>query len=185
MAVYIDANQTAAILETVKAGFVEDVLFHTLEFRHPSFVDESGDPVAVRMVWGSSDQVFRLETSATLDAGQDVTFCRSAFEVQLPKLQQDELPKMSISVSNVSRELLPHLRRATRSIGPIAVTYRQYVDSVRTKPLLDPPVTLQLADVRVSVLRVTGTAALPNFNVFKWPRTNYTATVFPQLAGLV
>ncbi len=49
----------AALSEAIKEAYAsapsEQIILHTLELRHPAFVDEAGQPVAIRVVRDTSD----------------------------------------------------------------------------------------------------------------------------------
>lgn len=69
-----DASLSEALKEAYASADSEIIILHTLELRHPAFVDENGLPTAIRVVRDNVNHICRLEESAPLNAGQDVEF---------------------------------------------------------------------------------------------------------------
>ena len=58
-----------ALREAYASAPSDVVILHTLELRHPSFIDDDGDSIAIRVVRDNQDLKARLESSAPLDGG--------------------------------------------------------------------------------------------------------------------
>ena len=75
-----------ALSEAIKEAYAsapsEQIILHTLELRHPAFVDETGQLVAIRVVRDTGDLWARLESQAPLQAGERVQFVAMGFELQ-------------------------------------------------------------------------------------------------------
>ena len=73
----------------------------------------------------------RLEDNAPLDGGKDVEFIALAFDLQLPPVENIPVPKISLSLDNVSIEIMRYLDQAIETqdmIGnPIPVIYGRHL----------------------------------------------------------
>lgn len=170
-----------ALKEAYAANPVDDVVLDTLEIRHPAFVDDSGNPTAVRIVRGYDDITATLEADAPLNPGQAVQFIACAFNFVLPGFKSGDVPQLQITLDNVSREITAHLEQAIVEITPIEITYRPYLYSDLSAPQMDPPITMILSDVTVDVFQVTATATLNDVHNWPFPNRLYDTTSFPGL----
>ena len=132
------------------------MILHTLEFRHPLFLDDEGKQVAIRLVRDHKDLVATLEESAPLNAGEQVTFTAMSFDLALPTVDTAPVPEITITIDNVSGKLVPYLDKAIDSGQKIEVTYRPYLSDDTSYPHMVPPITLTLSDVEADVMRITG-----------------------------
>ena len=117
-----------ALSEAIKEAYAsapsEQIILHTLELRHPAFVDEDGQQVAIRVVRDTGDLWARLESQAPLQAGERVQFVAMGFELDLPPVDTMPVPEITVTLDNVSREIVRHLDAAAESQSVIEVTYR-------------------------------------------------------------
>ncbi len=198
-----------AIREAYASAPSDTVILHTLELRHPAFVDDDGDPTAVRVVRNFADAerwrdlggaearavldalptdardrvglVARLEADAPRDAGRMVPFVALAFDLELPPVDTAPVPEIAVTLDNVGREIVRHLDAAATSLERIEVTYRPYLSTDIEGPQMDPPITLTLTEVEVDVFRATGRARMLDIGNRAFPAETYTATRFPGL----
>ena len=198
-----------AIREAYASAPSDTVILHTLELRHPAFVDDDGDPTAIRVVRNFADAerwrdlggvearavldalptdardrvglVARLEADAPRDAGRMVPFIALAFELELPPVDTAPVPEIAVTLDNVGREIVRHLDAAATSLERIEVTYRPYLSTDIEGPQMDPPITLTLTEVEVDVFRATGRARMLDIGNRAFPADLYTATRFPGL----
>jgi hypothetical protein len=199
-----DPALSQAIREAYAAAPSEVVILHTLEIRHPGFIE----PIRVvrnfpdRQSWialgGAAIQavldamapedremvglVARLEGSAPADAGQLVPFIALAFDLELPPVENVPVPEAVLTIDNVGREITDALEAAATSQHRIEVTYRPYLSTDIEGPQMDPPLTLTLSDARASPLKVTGRVRMLDFGNKAFPSAVYTAKTFPGLA---
>lgn len=176
-----DPALSQAIREAYAARPAEVVILHTLELRHPAFRDEAGNPTAIRVVRDTSDLWARLEGSAPLDAGEVVRFVAMGFELDLPPVDTMPVPEITVTLDNVSREIVKHLDAAVESQAVIEVTYRPYLSIDLEGPQMDPPIHLVLTEVEADVFRVTGRARMLDIGNKAFPGVAYTAKNFPGL----
>ena len=127
-----------AIREAYASAPSDTVILHTLELRHPAFMDDEGEPTAIRVVRNFADQeswlslggaevqavldampaqardlaglVARLEADAPKDPGRMVPFIALGFELELPTVDTAPVPEISVTLDNVSRRDRPPSR---------------------------------------------------------------------------
>ncbi|WP_240202686.1 DUF1833 family protein [Burkholderia sp. LMG 13014] len=170
-----------ALKEAYAANPTHEVVLDTLEIRHPAFVDDEGNQMAVRIVRGYDDVVATLERDAPLDSGQTVTFIAAAFNFTLPGFKEGEIPQLQLTLDNVSREVTAQLEQAIGQVAPIEVTYRPFLYSDLSAPQMDPPINMLLTNVKVDVFQVTGTATLNDVHNWGFPSRMYDIASFPGL----
>jgi len=157
------------------------VILHTLEFRHPNFVDELNQPTSIRVVLDNVDHDCKLESSAPLNPNGIVTFTRFSFDFTLPEVQSSATPEIIISMDNVSREIEDNLALAVASPYKVEVTYRPYLSTDLTSPQMDPPLTLTLTHVEADDFKVTARASYGDAANKAFPSELYNSTRFPGL----
>lgn len=176
-----DTTLSAAIKEAYASAPSDDVILHTLEFRHPAFVDELGNPTAIRVVRDHVPMVATLEASAPLDPGMAVMFLGYSFEFVLPTVEPSASPEMVITIDNVSAEIENNLSLSVASPYMIEVTYRAYLASDLSGPQNDPPMTLTVQRINANDFRVTGRASFGDLANRQFPNDDYTVERFPGL----
>lgn len=176
-----DPSLSAAIREAYASAPSDTVILHTLELRHPSFLDDDGQPTAIRVVRDHVDLLARLEADAPVDGGMIVRFVAMGFELELPPVDTAPVPEIAVTLDNVSRELVRHLDAAATSQAKIEVTYRPYLSTDLEGPQMDPPITLILTEVEADVFRITGRARMLDIGNKAFPAETYTARRFPGL----
>lgn len=177
----VDSTLSEAIKETYASAPSDTVILHTLEIRHPNFIDSSNNSTAIRVVNNYTDVLAKLESSAPLNPSQQVTFVSFSFSINLPTIDDKSNPEAIISIDNVSREIVENIDRAVTSQDVINVTYRPYLSTDLTAPSYDPPLHFILTDVVADVFKVTGRAKFPDLSNLSFPNKVYTPTLFPGL----
>jgi len=124
-----DISLEQALKEAYACAPSDVVILHTLEFRHPNFVDETNQPTAIRVVLDHVDHTLKLEASAPVNPSQYVTFIRFAFDFTLPEVQNSAAPEIIILMDNVSRDIEDNLALAAASPYKVEVTYRPYLNN--------------------------------------------------------
>jgi hypothetical protein len=175
-------NYSAALKEAMASAPVDEVILQTLEIQHPAFIDDDGNPTSIRVVRDNQDLQARLEGTASLNAGEVVTFTGMAFSVTLPGFETGQLPQLQTTVDNASREVTKHLEQAIQQSGSIKVIWRMYLASDPLEgPENNPPYVMILTSAKVTLLQVTGTATLDDLQNLSFPNRLYTTTDFPGL----
>lgn len=176
-----DSSLSAAIKEAYASAPQGEVILHTLEFRHPSFVDEVNQPTAIRVVMDHADLEAMLEADAPLNPGEYVTFIAFAFDFSLPEIQQSAVPEITITIDNVSQEIERNLALAVASPYKIEVTYRPFLSTDLTGPQMDPPLTLTVTHIEANDFQVTARATFSDMANKAFPGEDYTAERFPGM----
>ena len=104
------------------------------------------------------------------------------FELELPPVGAAPVPEITVTIDNVSCELMKHLDAAVDSGSKIEVTYRPYLSNDTSYPHMVPPITLVLSDVEADIMRVVGRARMLDIGNKRFPSRSYTAAQFPGLA---
>ena len=107
-----DPTLNAAIAEAYASAPSDIVILHTLELRHPEFKDDEGQSIAVRLVRDHQDLSAKLEDTAPLNPDEYVTFIAMGFDLELPPVDTSPVPEITVTIDNVSRELIKHLDAA-------------------------------------------------------------------------
>ena len=176
-----DAALSEALREAYASAPSNVVILHTLEIRHPDFKDDADNTTAIRVVRDQQDLLARLEASAPINAGQQVRFVAMGFELDLPPVDTMPVPEITVTLDNVSREIVRHLDAAAESQAVIEITYRPYLSNDLEGPQMDPPITLVLTEVEADVQRVTARARMMDIGNKAFPSRSYTAREFPGL----
>lgn len=175
------ADFSEALKEAYASNPVGEVILETLEFIHPSFVDEDGNPDSVRLVRDYQDVFATLEATAPVKPGQLVQFMAFPFDVTLPGFEEAQTPEMMITVDNAGRELTAQLEAATASQQPIIVIYRPYLLTDLSGPQMDPPIQMNVLRATADLNKVQFTASLDDVTNVPFPRRQYTPDDFPGL----
>lgn len=170
-----DPTLSAAIKEAYVNA--KGVVYHTLELRHPKFTSP------VRVVRGYGGITARLEASAPANPGEYVDFVNMPFELTRPEQSSTGVPSITITIDNVSREIVANIELALASTDLVVATYREYLDSDLSGPQNDPPTHLDIMTCSASVFTVTATAGFTNLNNKKFPTEEYSTERFPGLVA--
>ncbi|MEG3637641.1 DUF1833 family protein [Magnetococcus sp. PR-3] len=177
-----DDRLSQAIREAYASAPADVVILHTLEIRHPAFVDDEEVPTAIRVVRDYVDLIAKLEASAPLNPGESVTFVALAFNLELPPVESTPMPEIVVTLDNVSGEIMKHLDRAVQTMDPIEITYRPYLSTDLEGPQMDPPLTLTITEVEADMLQVRARARMMDIGNKAFPADTYRASRFPGLA---
>jgi len=176
-----DPTLEQAIKEAYASAPSDVVIMHTLEIRHPAFVDDYGNATAIRVVRDYEDFTATLEADAPLNAGEQVLFQAFAFDFKLPEVNDGGIQRIQITIDNVGRQVLEHIEQAALSTESAEVTYRPYLSTDTSQPQMNPPLTLTLTQVSATPQRITGTAEFKLLHNIAFPRDLYTLEEFPTL----
>ena len=170
-----------AIAEAYASAPSDTVILHTLEIRHPNFIDEGGNATAIRVVRDHKNLIATLESNAPINAREEVEFIAFSFDIILPPVDDKSSPEALIKIDNVSREIIDNIERAVVSQEVIKITYRPYLSKDLTAPHYDPPLHLTLTDIVADPFKITGKARFGDLSNLSFPRQLYTPTKFPGL----
>jgi len=175
-----------ALQEAYATAPTNEVILHTLELRHPSFVDTA---IRVVMDIGTSftvedEEVFghylTLEDSAPDSPQQSVFFQSCMFDLNLPEQKEGSLPSIGIELDNVSRLVIQYLDNAIGQRAPIELTYREYLFSDKEKPqfILGG---LTMRQVKANAGKISGTAQFSDLINKSFPSKLYRPDEFRGL----
>ncbi len=155
--------------------------YDTLELQHVSFVDESNQPYAIRVVTDvASDTDFTLEPGATLNGGETVTFTAVTFFADRPQFSEGQTPQCTVTIDNVARYLVPVLDNAVQVKADLKCIFRQYRSDDLSEPAYGP-VEFVIKKVTMSGTQIQGVAQLDDLANKKFPTRIYTISEFPAL----
>ena len=176
----VGISQSAAFAEAAHFG-VDEPVFFTLAFYHPSIVDPvTEQPVAIYVVNDFHPLTATLEEDAPLDGGQTVTFQPVPMEVQLASEgEQSRQGEVTITIGNVSRLLMPHLEAITQSRDFVTVICRIYLLSDLSAPHEIPPTRVVLRSATATATLVTAVAGFGDIANRKYPRTGASTVESP------
>lgn len=154
----------------------DQVVFHTIELRHPDFL------APIRVVHGFQSIGAKLEASAPADPGATVSWVAYPFDFSRPEVSPDGVPQITLTIDNVSREIVANLELALGSTNAITITYREYLaESLLVGPQNNPPLTMELLSCSATPFQVTATAGFTNLMNRRFPTVEYSAETFPGL----
>ncbi|MBY4866784.1 DUF1833 domain-containing protein [Burkholderia anthina] len=176
------ANITEALAEVYASNPQDDYVLNTLELRHPSFIDDDGNPTAIRVVADYESLVARLEDDAPLNSGQMVRFEAMAFNFKLPSMQEGQAPELQIVLDGVSGEVIAHLENAVTMTANIEATFRRFLAAnPGAGPQDGRPITLYASTAKATLTQVTMTANLTDIHNKAFPSRTYLPSDFPGL----
>ncbi len=179
-----DESLTDALAEAAALAPSDEIIWHTLEVRHPDFEDENGDRASLLLVADTEPLTAPLEADAPVYPGEWRSFIPLAFNFALTPIEAGTTPEIEISIDGVTRSLIYYLDLAMASAVPLVVAYRPYLDTaIADGPQMDPVLTFEVSDVTVGLTNVTMRARTGIDLRGAFPRRIYTITEFPGLAG--
>lgn len=177
-------SQSAALAQAYAHATAAEPILVTLEIRHPTFVDDAGNPTAIRIVNDWTPLTATLEASAPLNAGATVKFEALPFKFLRPEESDGSAPpEISIEIDNVSREIMPHLNHACESDSPVSVMVRSYLPSDTSAPHESPVPVFVLKSVSASMQTISGKAGFGNLINERFPKKFYTRESNPGLVS--
>jgi len=168
-----NSSLTAALKEAYASAPSDTVILDTIELSHPSLPAET-----LYLVKAREDYDLTLEDGVTVQ-----TFTASGFEFKLPPAGDKGVQELQIAIDNTDRVISDFLKQAKDYREPAKLVYRPYLSTDLTTPQLDPPLELNLTNVKVTVHQVTGRASFADLINKKHPLELYTRERFPSLGG--
>lgn len=160
-----------------------DIAYFTLELRYKTFVDDNGNPTAIRLVHEFDNMMFGIEDDPNVpNHGEMVEFIAVQFGLKLSETGPDRPAAIEMRIDGVSKEIIKHLEIAIADTDPIEATMRVYLASDPSKPQNNPPVHLKMSEVTADVHTVTATATMEDFFNRPFPFLKYTVAQYPDLA---
>lgn len=175
-------SYSTALAQAYSTAPEDEVVLDTLELLHPTFVDDNGDPIPVRVVNDHDDLVCTLEETAPLNPDEVVTFKAARFTfVRPPENETAALPEFQVQVDNVSKYLMPYLDRAKESLDPVTMIWRPYCVSDLSGPHMNPPFQFALKGVKATMTSISGRAGMSDIGNRRFPAMEYIGKRFRGL----
>ena len=171
-----------AYKEAVASCPTDEIIYHTIEIRHPHFLNDNDENIPIFMVRDYVELLATLEQSHPTHGGQQVVFMPVAFDVTPPSKEPGVVPQLQLKIDNVSAELMPYLDQATSEEIPVKVIYREY----RSKDLSTPAITPIMFEAGVCTSTLQGistTCQMNNILNKSVPNVEYTSANFPNLVN--
>ena len=148
----------------------DKILYETVELDHISFAS----PIYL-INSTETDRVLPLTTG-----GATATFVACAMNVVLPGETEDGPTQAKLQILTVASFLKGPLRDASRSEGPITVTYRAYISLTSPGPDDYLP-GLLLRDVKLTARGAEGTLGYKAIDQQAFPLFTYDETYYPAI----
>lgn len=172
-----DTTLSQALKEAYASAPANVVIYHTLELNHPAFT------TPIRVVRDFVPLTATLESTASANAGEAVTFAAFAFELTKPAVNPNSVPQITIEIDNVDRSIVANIEAALTTTDLVTVTYREFLSTDLSAPQNNPPLTLTVMSVSATVFKITATAGFPTMQNKRFPTTEYDATTYPGLVS--
>ncbi|MBV1952703.1 MAG: DUF1833 domain-containing protein [Cycloclasticus sp.] len=167
---------TTALDELFASNPADKIYYLTLELSHSAF-----SPVAHRLVQGYSDLVATLEAGAPIDAGQQVTFAKSAFKLKLPEKNTKGRQDMSVTLYGAALEVVEQLeRQRVANREPVKLRFREFQSGDLTAPA-SKAIEMTVLAPRVNKGVVSFGASFADVINKSFPSINYTVKTHPGL----
>lgn len=168
-----NTSYQAAIKEAYALAPSDLVILDTIILSHPSLAGET-----IYMVNALQDYTLTLTDGVTSQL-----FTARPFSFKLPPAGDKGIQELQIAFDNVDRSVSDFLNGAKDYRTPAKILYCPYLSTDLTTPQLDPPLELNLTDVKVTAHKATGRATFADLINKKHPRELYTRGRFPSLGG--
>jgi len=176
----MEVTREQAYQEAVSHCKADEIILHTIELRHPSFMNEKDEHISIFLVQDYTDLLARLESTHPTHGGQKVLFNPVAFELTPPSKESAVVPELQLNIDNVSAELMPYLDLAISEEIPIKVIYREYLLSDLEAPSIKP-ITFEASVTTTTLTSMSTTCSMTNISTKSMPSVEYTSSNFPNL----
>src|SRR6478672_6481090 len=122
-----DPSISDALKEAYAVAPDDETILHMLELRHPSFVDEAGNPDSIWLTLNEEDIAATLEDGAPVKGGETVTFLSFPFQFRLAPIENTAAQELELAIDNVDRRIVENLDLAMASATKIEICYRPYL----------------------------------------------------------
>ncbi len=179
-----DPTISDAYAEAIALAPADEVEIDTLEIRHPSFVDEAGNPDSIWITTNEVDIIAAVEANAPVKGGLMTLFRSLGFSFTLAGIQPGVGAEIEIRVDNVDRRIVRSIKQAAKEQTKIIMCYRPYLSSdLDGGPQMMPAPEYELRECDADSLNVIGRARVAIDLAGPFPRWFYTANEYPGLLG--
>ncbi len=174
------ADLSEALKEAYATVPDETVIYHTLEFDHPTFVDDTGQRIPGYVVLGNKILSAGIEAEASNNAGQFVDYLPVSFDFKLPPTDPQQNIRLELILDNIGSALTKHFEPAVEDGRPITVIYRTYLSTDVSAPAAQP-IELSMANIKVTQTEIRGSAMFADLLNRPFPNKRYDPDTAPFL----
>ena len=102
--------------------------------------------------------------------------------MELPPVEAIPVPEITLTLDNVSTEIIQYLDRAVETQDMIEMTYRPYLSNDLSSPQMNPPITLVITEITADISKISATARMMDIGNKSFPAENYTVKKYPGLS---
>lgn len=177
--------ETAKLYKSNKENGIQDPSIPNLEdvSKREAFADQNlilGLALAGIIEW---DGVLEAESDEKAPlTPEKIEELSMAFDLELPPVEAISVPEITLSLDNVSTEIIKYLDQTIETQDMIEMTYRPYLSDDLTCPQMDPPITLVITEINADILKITAKARMMDIGNKSFPAENYTVKKYPGLS---
>ena len=120
----------------------------------------------------------------TLEDSTEQYFEPVPFRFIPPASGKDGFQEMTLAIDNVDRKISDFIEKiGVESREPVKIYYRPYLSNDTSGPKLNPPLVLNLVDIKINVFEATGRASFTGIINTRYPSELYTRDRFPSLGN--
>ena len=165
-----------AYAEAMAFAPVTRAVIYTLEFLHAQLDNP------IRVALNSSDVRATLESTAPVNAGQEVLFRALPLGFQLPaESDRSQAPTVQLWIDGVSGVIAQELEGAVTTLTAVEMLMRVYMSDDLTGPAQLPPLRKRLREIVITEDRVTVTASYADPANRAFPAKTFTRAEYPTL----
>lgn len=176
-----DHNLTKALQEAYASANPNKRIIDTLQLSHPSFDKTVYVVKDYRPDDLNEDGLQKM--TATIETGEEVDFLCFSFDFSVPDTDTSPVPEMSLTIDNISRELMNPLRQASQSNDDIIIRYRAYTEDNLNKPALISPITLIMREVKITCFNIIAVCRAKTIGNNMFPSKKYNINDYMGLIG--
>lgn len=133
--------------------------------------------LALLTITDASGHTLRVVNNSVAVVSRGNTFEPYPFDVTLPQDDSEQLPSVSLVISNLDAAIIEYVRESIEPPGiAIELVTSQYPDQVEVSLTF-----LRLGSVTYDAMTVSGQLAVDNFLTQKFPAEAYDPVAFPAL----
>lgn len=170
-------SYSKAYLEAMSVAPIERAMLYCVSLEHPAMTEP------VHIVRNFENIVATLESSAAGAPGETVEFIALPIGMKLPEeSDQSMAPSVSIWLDGVSETVATELDNVVETLDPVTLTVRAYASDDLTGPANDPPLQLEVINVKLDETRVSLQATFTDPVNESFPGKSYTREEYPGLS---
>ncbi len=174
------ADLSEALKEAYATVPDDTVIWHCLEFDHPTFLNEAGARIPGYVVLGNAILTAGIEAGALNNPGEFVDFMPVAFDFRLPPTDPQQNVRLELILDNVGSALTKHFEPAVEDGRPITTIYRTYLSTDLSAPAAQP-IELSMANIKVTTTEIRGSAMFADLLNRPFPNKRYDPDTAPFL----